>query len=81
MNIVLSRQVPVERRGTAFGLSGSARAVGWSLGAMLGGILAAYLDFKAVFINAAVLFLIVAFLLSRLHRKSGASGPYRSQGS
>ena len=75
MNILLSRKVPVERRGTAFGLSGSARAVGWSLGAMLGGILAAYLDFKAVFINAAVLFLIVAFLLSRLHRRSGASGP------
>lgn len=68
MNILLSRQVPVERRGTAFGLSGSARAGGWSLGAMLGGILAAYLDFKAVFINAAILFLIVAFLLSRLHR-------------
>ena len=75
MNILLSRRVPVERRGTAFGLSGSARAVGWSIGAMLGGILAAYLDFKAVFINAAVLFLIVAFLLSRLHRRSGASGP------
>lgn len=75
MNILLSRKVPVERRGTAFGLSGSARAVGWSLGAMLGGILAAYLDFKAVFINAAVLFLIVAFLLSRLHRRSGASSP------
>jgi len=73
MNILLSRRVPVERRGTAFGLSGSARAVGWSIGAMLGGILAAYLDFKAVFINAAVLFLIVAFLLSRLHRRSGAS--------
>ena len=80
MNILLSRQVPVERRGTAFGLSGSARAVGWSLGAILGGILAAYLDFKAVFINAAVLFLIVAFLLSRLHRRSGTSGPDRSQG-
>jgi DHA1 family multidrug resistance protein-like MFS transporter len=73
MNVLLSRQVPVERRGTAFGLSGSARAVGWSLGAMLGGILAAYLDFKAVFINAAVMFLIVAFLLSRLHRRRSSS--------
>jgi DHA1 family multidrug resistance protein-like MFS transporter len=73
MNVLLSRQVPVERRGTAFGLSGSARAVGWSLGAMLGGILAAYLDFKAVFINAAVLFLIVAFLLSRMHRRRSSS--------
>jgi MFS family permease len=73
MNILLSRQVPVERRGTAFGISGSARAVGWSLGAMLGGILAAYLDFKAVFINAAILFLIGAFLLSRLHRRGSSS--------
>lgn len=77
MNILLSRQVPVERRGTAFGLSGSARAVGWSLGAMLGGILAAYLNFKAVFINSAILFLIAAFLLSRLHRRRSSSGSAR----
>jgi DHA1 family multidrug resistance protein-like MFS transporter len=70
MNVLLSRQVPVERRGAAFGLTGSARAIGWSLGAMLGGILAAYFDFKAVFINAALLFFLIAFLLSRLHRRS-----------
>jgi DHA1 family multidrug resistance protein-like MFS transporter len=69
MNVLLSRQVPVERRGAAFGLTGSARAVGWSLGAMLGGVLAAYFDFKAVFINAALLFLLIAFFLSRLHRR------------
>jgi DHA1 family multidrug resistance protein-like MFS transporter len=69
MNVLLSRQVPVERRGAAFGLTGSARAIGWSLGAMLGGILAAYFDFKAVFINAALLFFLIAFLLSRLHRR------------
>ena len=71
MNVLLSRQVPVERRGAAFGLTGSARSVGWSLGAMLGGILAAYFDFKAVFINAALLFFLIAFLLSRLHRRNG----------
>jgi len=70
MNVLLSRQVPVERRGAAFGLTGSARAIGWSLGAMLGGVLAAYFDFKAVFINAALLFFLIAFLLSRLHRRS-----------
>jgi len=71
MNVLLSRQVPVERRGAAFGLTGSARSIGWSLGAMLGGILAAYFDFKAVFINAALLFFLIAFLLSRLHRRNG----------
>ena len=70
MNVLLSRQVPVERRGAAFGLTGSARAIGWSLGAMLGGVLAAYFDFKAVFINAALLFFLIAFLLNRLHRRS-----------
>jgi len=70
MNVLLSRQVPVERRGAAFGLTGSARALGWSLGAMLGGVLAAYLDFTAVFINAALLFLLIAFLLNRLNRRS-----------
>jgi MFS family permease len=69
MSVLLSRQVPVERRGAAFGLAGSARATGWSLGAMLGGVLAAYLDFKGVFINAALLFLLIAFLLNRLHRR------------
>ncbi|MBN2553369.1 MAG: MFS transporter [Spirochaetales bacterium] len=74
MNVLLSRRVPVERRGSAFGLSGSARSLGWSLGAMLGGLLAAYLDFKAVFINSALLFLLIAFLLSRLHRRSAGAG-------
>ncbi|UCF96482.1 MAG: MFS transporter [Spirochaetaceae bacterium] len=69
MNVILSRQVPVERRGTAFGLSGSARSIGWSMGAMLGGGLAAYLDFAAVFINSALLFFLIAFFLSRLHRR------------
>jgi DHA1 family multidrug resistance protein-like MFS transporter len=73
MNVLLSRRVPVERRGAAFGLAGSARALGWSLGAMLGGVLAAYLDFKAVFINAALLFLLVAFLLNRLNSRGGAA--------
>lgn len=69
MNVLLSRRVPVERRGTAFGLTGSARAIGWSVGAMLGGVLAAYLDFKAVFINAALLFLLITYFLNRLHRR------------
>jgi DHA1 family multidrug resistance protein-like MFS transporter len=70
MNVLLSRRVPVQRRGSAFGLSGSARSLGWSVGAMLGGVLAAYLDFKAVFINSALLFLLIAFLLNRLHQRS-----------
>jgi MFS family permease len=63
MNVLLSRQVPVERRGAAFGLAGSARGLGWSAGAMLGGTLAAYLDFAAVFINSAILFLAIAVIL------------------
>jgi DHA1 family multidrug resistance protein-like MFS transporter len=70
LNVLLSRRVPVERRGGAFGLTASARGIGWSGGAMLGGVLAAYLDFKAVFINAALLFFLIAFFLSRLHRQS-----------
>jgi len=74
MNVLLSRQVPVERRGAAFGLTASARAIGWSLGAMLGGVLAAYLDFKAVFINAALLFFLIAFFLNRLHRRANTAG-------
>jgi MFS family permease len=68
MNVLLSRQVPVERRGAAFGLTGSARGIGWSIGAMLGGLLAAYLDFMAVFISAALLFFLIAFYLKRLQR-------------
>jgi DHA1 family multidrug resistance protein-like MFS transporter len=70
LNVLLSRQVPVERRGAAFGLLGSARGIGWSVGGMLGGVLAAYLDFKAVFINSALLFLLIAFFLNRLQRRS-----------
>jgi DHA1 family multidrug resistance protein-like MFS transporter len=74
MNVLLSRQIPVERRGAAFGLTGSARAIGWSLGSMLGGALAAYLDFKAVFITAAALFLLIAFFISRLQRSTSSAG-------
>jgi predicted MFS family arabinose efflux permease len=74
LNVLLSRQVPVERRGAAFGLVGSARSLGWSLGAMLGGVLAAYFDFKAVFINAALLFLLIAFFLNRLKTRAQRPG-------
>jgi DHA1 family multidrug resistance protein-like MFS transporter len=79
MNVLLSRRVPVEKRGAAFGLTGSARAVGWALGAMLGGVLAAYLDFKAVFINAGLLFLLLAIALYRMRRKRQAGGQYGGQ--
>jgi len=72
MNVLLSRQVPAERRGAAFGLSASARSLGWAVGSMSGGALAAYLGFAAVFINAAILFFFSAFYIYRLQRRREA---------
>jgi DHA1 family multidrug resistance protein-like MFS transporter len=68
LNVLLSRHVPVERRGAAFGLAGSARAVGWSVGGLIGGGLAAWLGFPAVFAFSALLCLAMAISLRRLEQ-------------
>ncbi len=64
LNTILARRVPPERRGAAFGLAGSAKSIGWSLGSLLGGIIAAYSGFKAVFLAGGAFFFLTSLLLA-----------------
>jgi DHA1 family multidrug resistance protein-like MFS transporter len=73
INMILARRVAPERRGAAFGLAGSAKSVGFSLAALSGGYLAAYLGFAAVFIASALFFGLTAFFLSIVARRQPES--------
>lgn len=55
-NVMLARLVPIEKRGVAFGLFGSARAFGWAAGAFSGGLLAATFGLRSVFLATAIFF-------------------------
>lgn len=59
-NTLIARIVPEQDRGKAFGVVSSASALGWALGPMAGGYLAAELGFRAVFFITAILLLTVA---------------------
>jgi DHA1 family multidrug resistance protein-like MFS transporter len=69
INMILARRVAPERRGAAFGLAGSAKSVGFSLAALSGGYLSAYLGFPAVFLTGAACFVLTAFFLLLLARR------------
>jgi DHA1 family multidrug resistance protein-like MFS transporter len=68
LNIILTRLAPTEKRGSAFGLLGSARAFGWAIGAFGGGVSAAILGLRSVFVISALLFTGIAGLLALLGR-------------
>ncbi len=68
LKVILARIVPAEQRGSAFGLIGSARSLGWFAGAFSGGILAVLLGLRSVFVMIAGLFAIIAALLALLGR-------------
>jgi MFS family permease len=74
LNMLLARKVPPERRGVAFGLAGSAKSIGWSIGSLAGGALAAYLGFPWVFVTGALLFGLTALLLARARRTRQETG-------
>ncbi len=63
LKVIMTRIVPAEKRGAAFGLIGSARAFGWFGGALSGGIIAAMFGLRSVFVIIAFLFLVTAAML------------------
>ena len=75
LNVLLARYVPAERRGAAFGLAGSARTAGWSIGARIGGGLSAAWGFSSVFVFSAVMFAVTAVSLRRLERATPPDSP------
>jgi len=68
LKIILTRIVPNEKRGAAFGLVGSARSLGWFTGSLSGGIVAAIFGLRSVFVIIAALFVVIAGLLALFGR-------------
>ncbi|MFH1571691.1 MAG: MFS transporter [Gemmatimonadota bacterium] len=59
-NVLITRIVPEGDRGKAFGVVSSASALGWAIGPVLGGHLAASTGFATVFVVTGVMFLALA---------------------
>jgi MFS family permease len=72
LNAWLAKRVPESRQGVAFGLASTTRSIGWALGPLLAGAVAA-VNLRAVFGVAAAGFLALALLFAlalRLHGKT-----------
>ncbi|HPC19785.1 MAG TPA: MFS transporter [Kiritimatiellia bacterium] len=70
LNAWLAKRVPVARQGIAFGLASTTRSIGWSLGPLLAGAVAA-INLRAVFGGAALGFIGLAVLFgAALHVRS-----------
>lgn len=70
LKVILTRVVPIEKRGSAFGLIGSARAFGWFSGSFSGGVLAAILGLRPLFGIITGLFVLMAGTFVWLGKKS-----------
>ena len=66
----MTHHVPTEKRGSAFGLIGSSRAVGWFLGSSVGGVLASMFGLRSIFVISGGLFVLIAVLLALLGRRN-----------
>ena len=73
LNAWLAKRVPEERQGVAFGLASTTRSVGWAIGPLLAGLVAAA-NLRAVFGVAAAGFVGLALLFAlalRVRTKNG----------
>ncbi len=69
LNTYLSRLVPNEKRGAAYGIAGSAKSMGWAVGGISGGIISARFGLRNVFIFGAVLFAVIALMFLNMEKK------------
>ena len=77
LNVWLAKRVPEARQGVAFGLASTTRSIGWAIGPLLGGLVAA-VNLRAVFGAGALGFLGLALLFAlglRVRRQNGIKGP------
>ena len=63
LNVWLAKLVPESRQGVAFGLASTTRSIGWAVGPLLAGLVAA-VNLRAVFGAGAVGFLGLALLFA-----------------
>ena len=77
LNVWLAKRVPEARQGVAFGLASTTRSIGWAIGPLLAGLVAA-VNLRAVFGAGALGFLGLALLFAlglRVRRQNGINGP------
>ena len=72
LNVWLAKRVPEARQGVAFGLASTTRSIGWAVGPLMAGAVAA-VNLRAVFGVASVGYLGLALLFAaglRVRRKN-----------
>jgi DHA1 family multidrug resistance protein-like MFS transporter len=74
-NAIVGLSTPPELRGSAYGLTSSATAVGNAVGPLLGATLAASLGYPAVFIATAVVLTLLGLWVIALVREPVTSPP------
>jgi len=70
LNTYLSRFVPNKKRGAAYGIAGSSKALGWAAGGVSGGFLSAQYGLRNVFIFGAAFFAFIAMIFLTAERKT-----------
>lgn len=73
LNVWLAKRVPAARQGVAFGLASTTRSIGWAIGPLLAGAVAA-VNLRAVFGVASIGFLGLAVLFAfglRIRQRNG----------
>ena len=68
LKIGITRVVPKEKQGSAFGIYGSFRSFGWFLGPLCGGFIAAKINIPAVYIISCGFYVIMAAIFFVLFR-------------
>ena len=63
LNVWLAKRVPEERQGVAFGLASTTRSIGWAVGPLLAGLVAA-VNLRAVFGMNSLGFFVLALLFA-----------------
>jgi DHA1 family multidrug resistance protein-like MFS transporter len=72
LKVIVTRFVPEAKRGASFGIVGSAQSLGWGLGSLGGGIFAAFLGLRSVFVIGFCLFAVIAAFIFLLGKKNGS---------
>ncbi len=77
LKVMLTRSVPQAKSGSAFGLSGSAMSCGWFIGSLTGGVLAAFMGLRPVFLVIGAFLTMIAALLTKLVNRQKWQGKKR----
>ncbi|TQR35900.1 Tet(L)/Tet(K)/Tet(45) family tetracycline efflux MFS transporter [Lysinibacillus sphaericus] len=72
--VVVTRYIPIERRGKAFGLIGSIVALGEGVGPVIGGMIAHYIHWSYLLLIPSATILTVPFLMKLLEKEKIRKG-------